>query len=500
MILPLHSSRFMLAALMAVLVTSTLLPAPAAADRGDRVKRITVNGKTFGTTRDVDEVEPNDSVGAAQDVGEPDVSINSSVFFIEMGSNPCGEPGDCKQGPDFYAFTIGATSDVSIYGLAPDPDFTYSGTLYGADGGSVGSVANGELHTTLEPGRYVFGNSLTATNPNLAGVVFNILILATPKNLGPSDVQLVVASADGPAVSGAPLTLSATAINVGSKATTATVTTAVPAGTTLASAATSRGSLSAPAPGGTGPITLSVTLSPREQATATLVLNVTAAPGETLRATASVELSPTDTNPNNNTVSGAVTVIAGPQVQLTVTAPAGGDLAAPGLTASPADQLAAPAAAPARPTGYRVYRSPQPNVRAVPANLVAQLGAEAGSLRVPVSGAGTYFVATAVYPNGESAPSNEVKGSVAGPRVDAVVVSAKKVSASGDFPAGTKVFVNGVGFSSAAVIKKAGAKLIQKGGLSNGAPLSSVARPGSTAIVSIQGPDGGLTLVPARVN
>jgi hypothetical protein len=497
--------RPILAALAAALTLAGSPMSPAAAASRDRVGRLNVAGHGLGTTREVDEAEPNDSTAAAQDVGEPDVSVNSSIFFIDIGDAPCDEPGGCEMGPDYYAFTIGVTSEVSIFGPQSDASFTYSGTLYGASGSPIATMADGELHETLEPGRYVFGNSAEATDPTLGGIVFNILILATPEDVGPSDVALVVSSVDGPAVSGAQLSLSATAVNAGNRAASATVTTSVPAGTTLASAVTTRGSLSAPAAGGNGPITLAVTLGPGEQATVSLVLNVTASPGETLSATASVEVSSGDTNPSNNTVSGAVTVVQGPGIRLSFTPPADGGLAPPtGLTATPADDsgegfTSGGPAAPGQPIGYRVYRSPQPDVQATPGNLLVQLEAGVTSVVTSASAAGTHFVVTAVYSDGESAPSNEVAAVVAGPRVDAVTVSAKKVTATGSFTGAPRVFVNGLAFSASPVIKRAGAKLIQRGALANGAPLSSVARPGSMVVVSIQGGDGGVTLVTARV-
>jgi hypothetical protein len=136
--------------------------------------------------------------------------------------------------------------------------------------------------------------------------------------------------------------------------------------------------------------------------------------------------------------------------------------------------------------GFNVYTSTQPNVRPVEGNLFTSVGPT--QLGVDVSGtpAGSFFVVTTVTDAGEGPPSNEVGGVL--PTVTKLKVSASKIVAEGTgFAPGLQVFFSGLPFATAAKLKKANTKVVQKGVLATGESTTSFADhffdPGSKVII-----------------
>jgi hypothetical protein len=146
-------------------------------------------------------------------------------------------------------------------------------------------------------------------------------------------------------------------------------------------------------------------------------------------------------------------------------------------------------------TGYKVYRSSQPNVQPSPNNIFATL--PPGQTAVPASAGlrGSYFVVTACYAAGESDPSNEVVASATpGPTILDFNPTNKKITALGTgFVQGTTMEINGVGFVAAPKVKPTGTKFTQKGKLANGMTIKRALQQEGPIQITFRNPDGGVT-------
>jgi hypothetical protein len=153
------------------------------------------------------------------------------------------------------------------------------------------------------------------------------------------------------------------------------------------------------------------------------------------------------------------------------------------------------AAAPTAVTGYKIYRSTQPNVQPSPNNIFATLPPNQTSIPAAAGLRGSYFVVTACYATGESAPSNEVSASATpGPTITSLKPAKKKLTAVGTgFVAGTRVEINGVGFTAAPKLKKNSTKFIQKGTLVNGQTIVQALAQSGPIQITFRNPDGGIT-------
>jgi hypothetical protein len=144
-------------------------------------------------------------------------------------------------------------------------------------------------------------------------------------------------------------------------------------------------------------------------------------------------------------------------------------------------------------TGYKVYRSSAPNTPPSPNNIFATVPPAVTAIPAASGLRGSYFVVTACYASGESAPSNEVVASATpGPIISDIKPKAKKVTFTGTgFVQGTTVQINGVGFVPAPRLKKNNTQFIQKGPLTNGQTVKQALVPG--AQITFKNPDGGIT-------
>lgn len=146
-------------------------------------------------------------------------------------------------------------------------------------------------------------------------------------------------------------------------------------------------------------------------------------------------------------------------------------------------------------TGYRVYRSNQPGVQPSPATFFTSVPPTQTMANSAVFVGGTFFVVTAVYPNGESGPSNEVVTGTP-PTIASVKATAAKVTAKGSGFTTDSVLVtaDGIPFLSAAVVKNGGKKVIQRGPLITGESIVNYARtrPGGVVTILIRNSNGGI--------
>jgi hypothetical protein len=146
-------------------------------------------------------------------------------------------------------------------------------------------------------------------------------------------------------------------------------------------------------------------------------------------------------------------------------------------------------------TAYNVYRSNQPGMPPSPATFFTSVPATQTAANASVFVGGTFFVVTAVYPTGESGPSNEVETGTP-PTIASVKANAAKVTGkgSGFTTDSVLVTVDGIPFRSPAVVKGGGAKVIQRGVLITGESILDYARtrPGGVVAVLFRNSDGGV--------
>lgn len=149
--------------------------------------------------------------------------------------------------------------------------------------------------------------------------------------------------------------------------------------------------------------------------------------------------------------------------------------------------------------GYKVYRSATPNVQPNQSNLYTTL--PPSQTMAPGVPGGAFFAVTACYDDGsESAPSEEASGGAGEASISNAKATASKITVTGEkFTSTVQVYLDGIPFSSAAKVKKNGAKVVQKGtlitGQSVGAYLSSHSGRG---LLSIQNSNGGIATFSLR--
>jgi uncharacterized repeat protein (TIGR01451 family) len=229
---------------------------------------------------------------------------------------------------------------------------------------------------------------------------------------------------------------------------------------------------------------------------------VTAPPGGTLALEASVSSASQDDDEGNDTAEEDVPVVASPPVVLDWEEPdadAGVALPPPrNLVVD--DEIARPAAASSprdAVVGYKIYASPQPGVVPGASSLLTTVPATQTSSTVPAAPSGSFFVVTATYAGGESAPSNEASGEVPSATVTVLKVKPTKITASGrDFTDVVSVFVDGIPFVAPAQVKKSGTKVIQKGALLTGQSLGAYLAAHPSVVVMFRNSNGGVTAAP----
>lgn len=147
------------------------------------------------------------------------------------------------------------------------------------------------------------------------------------------------------------------------------------------------------------------------------------------------------------------------------------------------------------PTAYRIYSFNVPGVQPSPSTLLTSVPATQTSANAAVFVGGTFFVVTAVYPDGESGPSNEIETGTP-PIITSLKAKAAKINArgSGFTTDSVLVTVDGIPFQSPAKVKGGGTKVVQAGPLITGESIGNYARtrPGGVVTVLIRNSNGGI--------
>jgi lectin family protein len=190
--------------------------------------------------------------------------------------------------------------------------------------------------------------------------------------------------------------------------------------------------------------------------------------------------------------------MATPPAELAWSAPATGGLEPPtdlagsivGIgPATPAGRGARPAS-PGAVTAYNVYRSSAPNVAPSPDTLYATVASSELTIRAPLGSTGSYFVVTAVYAAGESAPSNEVALGQPGASLTKVKAKGAKIAAKGrGFTSAVRVFLDGIAFRTPAAVKMMRKQVVQKGPLDAGVDLVDYLVAGRTVTITFVNDD-----------
>jgi uncharacterized repeat protein (TIGR01451 family) len=195
-------------------------------------------------------------------------------------------------------------------------------SLGGSNPGDFSYSISGTLPLTLHAGNCLA--VATTFTPTAAGARSAAMVLATNDSahtlsatlsgngVVPADVGVTLSESPNPVKSGARLTYTITVANQGPGVSSGVqVSDALPAGTTFANVATTAGTCSAPAVGGTGTVSCTASsLANGASFTVTLVVNVTVRPptSTTITDTASVSASTPDPNTANNLASVTTTV------------------------------------------------------------------------------------------------------------------------------------------------------------------------------------------------
>ncbi len=223
--------------------------------------------------------------------------------------------GTSTAAPVLIGVCNGGTTNLMVNGISlggADPgDFTYS-------------IISGTLPLAVTPGDCA--SIYTTFTPSAAGARAAILSFATNDSLHvlnatlsgngvlPADVGVTLSASPNPIKSGGLLTYTISVTNSGAgSANSVQLSDALPAGTTFYSVATTLGTCSAPAVGGTGTVSCTASNLPNGASfTVTLDVTVTVRPQSnstvTVTDTASVSASTQDPNTANNSASVTTTV------------------------------------------------------------------------------------------------------------------------------------------------------------------------------------------------
>ncbi len=322
------------------------------------------------------------------------------------------------------------------------------------------------------------------------------------------DLEIDIETFGDEAGSGAPFEFDITVTNL-SEDTTAQgviITTGTPIGTTFGDAGAS-GELMAPEPGDQGDIIAEIaSIEPGESEVLSVTVDITGAAGSDVDIEASVASASDDPDPDNNTGAVSVPVVNAdiftldwdePDFDADTLAPPrhlvvveGGAAKEFFARASATNRQASP-----RNTlvGYNIYRATRPGEAPSPGNFYQSVPATATAATSPAAPAGTFFVVTAQYDNGESGASNEASAEVPAAVLSSVKVKSTKITADGaGFSATVQVFVDGVPFAAASKLKKGGTRVIQKGALITGESLGSYLGRNPNVLITFRNENGGV--------
>ncbi|MBK6428769.1 MAG: DUF11 domain-containing protein [Blastocatellia bacterium] len=285
------------------------------------------------------------------------------------------------------------------------------------------------------------------------------------------------------------------------------LTTSTPDGTTF-SDADAFGEITSPEPGDQGDIIcMFEAIEPGESEVLTVTLDVIGPAGGEIDFEASAVSASDDPNPDDNSAAVSVPIVEADEFTLDWDEPdfgSGADLPPPrnlvvieGAAAKAfVDRVSATnrAASPRNTlVGYNIYRATRPGETPSPGNFYQSVPATVTSSTSPAAPAGTFFVVTAQYDDGESNASNEASAEVPAAVLTSVKVKSSKIVADGTgFSATVQVFVDGIPFATAAKLKKGGTRVIQKGGLISGVSLATYLGGHPSVLITFRNENGGV--------
>ncbi len=285
------------------------------------------------------------------------------------------------------------------------------------------------------------------------------------------------------------------------------ITTGTPNGTTFSDAG-AFGEVTSPEPGDQGDILCTFeAIEPGESEVLSVTVDVIGAPGRDIDFAATVASSSEDPNPDDNSAAVSVPIVESDEFTLDWDEPdfESGVALPPPRNLVIVEGAAAKAfldragstnrAASPRTTlvGYNIYRATRPGETPSPGNFYQSVPATVTSATSPAAPAGTFFVVTAQYDDGESNASNEASAEVPAAVLSSVKVKSSKIVADGTgFSATVQVFVDGIPFATAAKLKKGGTRVIQKGGLITGASLATYLGSHPSVLVTFRNENGGV--------
>jgi uncharacterized repeat protein (TIGR01451 family) len=449
--------------------------------------------------------------------GSPDIrgtyqgqSTDSSSCFATFMS-PITVSIITEQGQSFAGTAIGkGGTPVNLNGTVDA-----SGLLSGTYGYQI-PVRN-------ETGRGTFTGQVTGTQIRLSlmGMIVvpsetcteTIMITATRQTSASemSDLSITGTGSPSQVASGARTTFSLMVSNAGpADATGAIVIFPTPTGTTIAASTASQGQVQGAGSGSTGNVICFVgDLAKGATATLSFTLNVLAPGGSTLTTSPFVVSNVFDPSLANNSTTVSSTVVGGAVLELVwdqptptaanptpapenlrvvvviaVTfAPATAALGSGGITPQDSCTL----------MDVNVYKSDQPNVQTIPANLWETVPPDMLHTTMPAAPAWSFYVITNLWNCAgtiiESGPSNEASVP-AGPTITRLKVTTKLKALGIGFSGPVQVLVDGVGFVKKAVLQGT-TTVVQKGRLTDGVPVSRIGAK-TSVLVTIVNKDGGV--------
>jgi hypothetical protein len=245
------------------------------------------------------------------DVLDPDTGPNNLQNFPVLTSATTTAAGTAVVGTlnslaatqyriEFFANT---TCDTSGNG---------EGALFvGTTNVTTDAAGDAAINFTITPG--LGPNAIvTATAMSPTGDTSEFSACASTSTLPLANLLVTVTDAPDPVRSGEQVTYTITVTNLGPEIANAVVLDApTPTGTTFASATSSQGVFTAPAPGAAGTVSFALgAIASGANATATVVLNVTAAAGTVLSFSAVATTASSDPDTTNNTGTATTTVSA----------------------------------------------------------------------------------------------------------------------------------------------------------------------------------------------
>jgi uncharacterized repeat protein (TIGR01451 family) len=321
-----------------------------------------------------------------------------------------------------------------------------------------------------------------------------------------ADLSITQTASTAQVASGDQITYTLVVSNAGPAAATGVLVADVtPAGTTFASATTDPITSQGPGPGAAGVVTFSVgALASGSTAKISLTVNVLAPGGTVLVNSPFVVSDLSDPNIKNNSSTLSAPVAGGAVIRLVWDEPAptaANPTPAPEnlrvvLVAAAESALELDRITPQDSctlTAVNIYKSDQPNVQTIPANLWETVPPNMLQATMAAAPAGSFYVITNLWNCGgtviESGPSNQASVP-AGPAITKLKVTAKLKAIGTGFSGPVQVLVDGVEFKKKAVLQGSGI-VIQKGTLTDGTPINSIGVTKSV-LITIVNKDGGL--------